>query len=72
MLCKQFGRNPTMHNTKDCRMYMVTSRNFPASDYMTVSDLQASNLKLSKKLEKYKKKRCKYEPDSLDSDSDSS
>eukprot|EP00957_Ditylum_brightwellii_P008119 615698-Ditylum_brightwellii.AAC.1 len=63
VLCEQFGGNPTLHNTKDCRTHMVTSRKCPASDHMTVSDLQASNLKLSKKLKKHKKKRRKYESD---------
>eukprot|EP00957_Ditylum_brightwellii_P121644 9277070-Ditylum_brightwellii.AAC.1 len=48
MLCKQFKGNPTLHNPKDGRTHMVTSRKFPASDHMTVSDLCASNLKLSK------------------------
>eukprot|EP00957_Ditylum_brightwellii_P056409 4275795-Ditylum_brightwellii.AAC.1 len=38
VLCKQFGGNPTTHNTKDCRTYAVTSRKCSASNHMTVSD----------------------------------
>eukprot|EP00957_Ditylum_brightwellii_P200024 15248481-Ditylum_brightwellii.AAC.1 len=45
VLCKKFGGNPRLHNTKDCRIHMVVSKKCPASDHMTVSDLCASNLK---------------------------
>eukprot|EP00957_Ditylum_brightwellii_P177900 13550483-Ditylum_brightwellii.AAC.1 len=56
----KFRGNPTMHNTKDCRTYTVTSRKCPSSDHRTVNDLQAPNLKLSKKLKKNKNKRHEY------------
>eukprot|EP00957_Ditylum_brightwellii_P191232 14561170-Ditylum_brightwellii.AAC.1 len=45
----------------------------PAGDYMSVEVLYASNLKLTKKLKKYKSKdkcRSSYMSESLDSDSD--
>eukprot|EP00957_Ditylum_brightwellii_P002735 210043-Ditylum_brightwellii.AAC.1 len=48
----------------------------PAGDHVSIEDLCVSNLKLTKKLKKYKKQRGKrkgsYESESSDSDSNSS
>eukprot|EP00957_Ditylum_brightwellii_P051360 3895314-Ditylum_brightwellii.AAC.1 len=53
-----------------------TPRKHPTGDHMSMEDLYTSNLKITKKLKKYKKqkgkRRSSYESESLDSDSDSS
>eukprot|EP00957_Ditylum_brightwellii_P082192 6249763-Ditylum_brightwellii.AAC.1 len=82
VLCQQFGGNPNYHTAKDCyRHKVITSSKMqnqckcPPGDHMSMEDLYTSNLKLTKRLKKYKKKgKCKssYELESSDSDSDSS
>eukprot|EP00957_Ditylum_brightwellii_P036450 2760618-Ditylum_brightwellii.AAC.1 len=53
---------------------MQTPCKCPTGDHMSMEDLYASNLKLTKKLKKYKKqkgkRRSSYESESLDSDSE--
>eukprot|EP00957_Ditylum_brightwellii_P015350 1155409-Ditylum_brightwellii.AAC.1 len=81
VLCQQFGGNPNYHTHKACyRHKVITSSKMqapckhPAGDHMSMKDLYASNLKLTKKLKKYKRKgkrRSSYASESLDSDSDS-
>eukprot|EP00957_Ditylum_brightwellii_P094873 7225472-Ditylum_brightwellii.AAC.1 len=63
VLCQKFGDNPNYHTAKDCyRHKVITSskmqapRKHPAGDHMSIEDRYASNLKLTKKLKKYKKK----------------
>ena len=54
---------------------MKTPCKHPAGDHMSMEDLYASKLKLTKKLKKYKskgKRKDSYVSESLDSDSDSS
>eukprot|EP00957_Ditylum_brightwellii_P160375 12208823-Ditylum_brightwellii.AAC.1 len=56
VLCQQFGGNPNYHTTKDCYMHKVivssktqTPRKRSTGDHMSMEDLYASNLKLTKK-----------------------
>eukprot|EP00957_Ditylum_brightwellii_P018437 1387232-Ditylum_brightwellii.AAC.1 len=83
VLCWQFGGNPDFHTAKDCYRHKVitsckmqTPHKRPAGDHMSMEYLYTSNLKLTKKLKKYKKQKGKhkssYELESSDSDSDSS
>eukprot|EP00957_Ditylum_brightwellii_P199408 15199142-Ditylum_brightwellii.AAC.1 len=59
VLCQQFGGNPNYHTVKDCYRHKVimsskiqTPRKHPAGDHISMEDLYASNLKLTKKLKK--------------------
>eukprot|EP00957_Ditylum_brightwellii_P092989 7079947-Ditylum_brightwellii.AAC.1 len=54
---------------------MQTQCKHPSGNHMSIEDLYASNLKLTERLKKYRKKgkrKSSYELESLDSDSDSS
>eukprot|EP00957_Ditylum_brightwellii_P093367 7109548-Ditylum_brightwellii.AAC.1 len=66
VLCQQFEGNPNYHTAKDCYRHkaitsskMQTSHKCPAGDHMSMEDLYTSNLKLIKKLKKYKKQKGK-------------
>eukprot|EP00957_Ditylum_brightwellii_P178763 13616361-Ditylum_brightwellii.AAC.1 len=83
VLCQQFGGNPNYHTAKDCYRHKVitpsktqTPYKHPTGGHMSMEDLYTSNLKLTKKLKKYKKQKGKhriaYKLESLDSDSDAS
>eukprot|EP00957_Ditylum_brightwellii_P109604 8359890-Ditylum_brightwellii.AAC.1 len=63
VLCQQFGGNPNYHTTKDCYRHKVnmppkmqTEHEHPAGDHTSMEDLYTFNLKLTKRLKKYKKK----------------
>eukprot|EP00957_Ditylum_brightwellii_P099818 7605268-Ditylum_brightwellii.AAC.1 len=74
--------SPNYCTAKDCYRHKVimlskmqTSCKCPTGDHMSMEDLHASNLKLAKKLKKYKKKgKCKstHVSESSNFDSDSS
>eukprot|EP00957_Ditylum_brightwellii_P079573 6050323-Ditylum_brightwellii.AAC.1 len=82
VLCQQFGGNHNYHTAKDCyrhKVIMSSKTQTPCKrstgDHMSMEDLYASNLKLTKKLKKFKKQKGKhrssYVLESLGSDSDS-
>eukprot|EP00957_Ditylum_brightwellii_P064838 4918829-Ditylum_brightwellii.AAC.1 len=73
ILYEQFGGNPNYHTTKNCHRHKAISEKCkdPTSNNMSVEDLYASNLKLAKKLKKYKEKKCKNKYVLVSSDSDS-
>eukprot|EP00957_Ditylum_brightwellii_P131767 10048460-Ditylum_brightwellii.AAC.1 len=63
VLCQKFGGNNNYHIAKDCYRHKVitsskiqTQRKRPAGDHMSIEDLHASNMKLTKRLKKYRKK----------------
>eukprot|EP00957_Ditylum_brightwellii_P077270 5872146-Ditylum_brightwellii.AAC.1 len=83
VLGQQFGGNPNYHTANDCYRHKVitsskmqTLRKCSTGDHMSMEDLYTSNLKLTKKLKKFKKqkgkRRSSYELESLDADSGSS
>eukprot|EP00957_Ditylum_brightwellii_P160822 12243452-Ditylum_brightwellii.AAC.1 len=81
VLCQQFGGNPNYRTAKDCYRHKVimsskmqAPHKHPAGDHMSMEDLYISNLKLTKKLKKYKRKGKhirSYASESSDSDFES-